>query len=49
MKKSLMLLLLSKFLKTCLKIISHQESQWNRMSLPSLLLVNHLGEPMFLP
>ncbi|KAJ6863698.1 hypothetical protein NC652_040294 [Populus alba x Populus x berolinensis] len=24
MKKSLMLLLLSKFLKTCLKIISHQ-------------------------
>jgi len=24
------------------------KSQWNRMSHPSLLLVNHLGEPMFL-
>ncbi|XP_024446409.1 uncharacterized protein LOC18111085 isoform X3 [Populus trichocarpa] len=24
-------------------------SQWSRMSLPSLLLVNNLGEPMFLP
>jgi len=25
------------------------KSQWNKMSHPSLLLVNHLGEPMFLP